>query len=383
MNVEDTLQKKGILICCGSGGVGKTSVSASLGLRAAQLGLKSIVMTIDPARRLATALGIGLEENAETRISPELLEKAGIQASGEFWAMMLNAKQTFDSVVNRNASSPEARDRLLQNPAYMHGSTAMVESPEYMAMEKLHELYTERDYDLIIVDTPPLKHALDFLTAPARFPGMLSGNPLIKILTDAMAASAGSTSFFSRLGKASLFRLLSLVTGEQAIHDAAEFFMAFKVLMGGFTRRANEVERIFKSDACRLLIVTSPNLITIEEALFLHKRTSAYGMRMSGFIVNRAEPDYFEEVAGEPDPEVLLKELASKKKIEGIPTELLQILLENMRRHELHRRSEEKNIALLQREISDGQFLCRIPELPSDIHDIKGLAQLGQWFNTK
>lgn len=382
MKLQELINSKRVLLCCGSGGVGKTSISASLGLAAAMQGRKVCVLTIDPARRLATAMGISLEENEQNRIRPEAFEAAQVAVKGELYATMLHAKKTFDELVDKYASSPEARDRLLSTPAYRHGSAALTDSPEYMATEKLYELYHERDYDLIIVDTPPLKHALDFLTAPTRFQGMLTGNSMIRMLVDAFKASQKSRGgFLQRLGKASMFRILSMVTGEKAIRDAGEFFSAFADLMGGFTDRAQAVEKLFRSDECALLVVTSPNLITIEEALFLHETISGYGMHNSGFIVNRVEPNYFHGLKGEPEADRLLGELKGAEKIEGVPADLVETLVGNMRHHEMRRRTEDKNVALLERDLSGNQFIARVPELPRDVADLKGLAQLARYFD--
>ena len=382
MTLQELIASKRVLLCCGSGGVGKTSVSASLGLAAALQGRKVCVLTIDPARRLATAMGIDLEENAQNKIAPETFEAAGLKPRGELYATMLHAKKTFDELVAKYASSPEARDRLLGTPAYQHGSAALTDSPEYMATEKLYELYHECDYDLIIVDTPPLKHALDFLTAPTRFQGMLTGNPMIRMLVDAFKAAQNSRGgFLQRLGKASMFRILSMVTGEKAIRDAGEFFSAFADLMGGFTDRAQAIERLFQSDDCALLVVTSPNLITIEEALFLHEKITGYGMHNSGFIVNRVEPNYFRSLESEPEAEKLLGVLEKAPKIEGVPGELMHTLVGNMRHHEMRRRTEDKNVALLERQLSKTQFIVRVPELPKDVADLKGLSVLAGHLN--
>lgn len=378
MTLNEIISSKRVLLCCGSGGVGKTSVSASVALAAAMQGRKVCVMTIDPARRLATAMGIDLEENAQNRIPVEAFTAAGVEVKGELYATMLHAKKTFDEILTKYSSNQEARDRLIATPAYVHGTTALTDSPEYMASEKLYELYHECDYDLIIVDTPPLKHALDFLTAPTRFQGMLTGNPMIRLLVDAFKATQQGGGFLQRLGKAGMFRILSLITGEKAIRDAGEFFSAFADLMGGFTERSQAVERIFRGQDCALLVVTSPNLITIEEALFLHGKIREYGMHNSGFIVNRVEPNYFGSLAGEPDAESLLEKLKSDPSVEGVPGELMHTLVTNMRHHEIRRRAEDKNIALLERALGKSQFLARVPELPRDVSDLKGLAALAR-----
>ncbi len=378
MNLAGLLEKKRVLICCGSGGVGKTSVSAALGLLAARQGRKALVLTVDPARRLATALGMDLADNAETPVPAEAFRAAGIEPKGSFHAMMLNAKKTFDDIVERYAPSPEVRDTIFRNSAYVHGSVALTGSPEYMAVEKLHELYYERDYDLIIVDTPPLKHALDFLTAPRRFRGLLTENPLIRILVAAVGSSGRRSSMLSRLGQRSLFSILAVVTGEKAIEDAVEFFKAFSNLMGGFTGRYTAVEDLFRGEECGLLVVTSPNLITVEEALFLHRKVQGYGMRPAGFIVNRCQPDYLENAAPALESPPAGEAIEAAARAAGVSPQLVETLVETLRRQVLQRRAEEKNIALLARELLPEEFLERIPELPHDVHDLKGLAEIGR-----
>ncbi len=383
-SVIELVRTKRAIIVCGSGGVGKTTTSAAMGLLAAHEGRRVIVMTVDPARRLATALGVSLADNAECRVDIEKL--TGRPCRGEFYAMMLNAKQTFDDLIRRKAPNEEVARTIFANAAYIHGSSALTGSPDYMAMEKFHELYHERDYDLVIIDTPPAKHAIDFITSPERWHGILEDNPMIKLMVDAMRASNRDGFSLAKLGKNMLFRTVALVTGEQAIKDAAEFFTAFSNLMGGFGQRSDEVYKVFRSDSCGFAIVTSANLITVEEALFLVDKLKRLGIDTDGVIVNRARKDFVGELPEGYLPERvadlsvvddrlvpdLLKWLGKGDELKPALTRLAR----NLALHQIQIANDRRNIDQIHRRMATGKFLHWVEELDADISDINSLEQV-------
>ncbi len=378
----DLVRNKKAVIVCGSGGVGKTTTSAALGLLAAFEGRKVVVMTVDPARRLATALGVTLTDNQECEVDVEGL--TGRPCKGKLFAMMLNAKQTFDDLIRKKAPNPEIAETIYRNSAYVHGSSALTGSPEYMAMEKFHELYHERDYDLVIIDTPPAKHAIDFITAPERWRGILEENPMIKMLVDAMRASNRQGFSIAKLGKGIVFRTLAIVTGEQAIKDAAEFFLAFSNLMGGFSVRTDQVYKVFRSEACGFAVVTSTNLITIEEAMFLVDKLKRLGIETDGVIVNRARKDFL----GELPEGYLPSRVAELPKVDSdlvpslmknleAPADVLPVLnrlTRNLALHQIQISNDRRNVDQIRRRLPEGRFLHWVEELDSDIADLKGLA---------
>lgn len=381
-SILDMVRRKKAIIVCGSGGVGKTTTSAALGLLAAREGRKVIVMTVDPARRLATALGVTLADNAECKVDVEKI--TGKPVKGEFYAMMLNAKKTFDDLIKRKSLTPEVAETLFKNSAYVHGSSALSGSPEYMAVEKFHELYHERDYDLVIIDTPPAKHAIDFVTAPERWHGILEDNPMIKLMVDAMKASNRQGFSIAKLGKGMIFRTLAVVTGEQAIKDAAEFFTAFSNLMGGFGERTNEIYRLFRSEECGFAIVTSTNLITVEEAMFLADRLKRLGIDADGVIVNRARRDFVGQlpegylparVADLKDVETkVVPDLMSQLGIGDDLKPVLTHLTRNLALHQIQIANDRRNVDQVGRRLPKGRYLHWVEELDIDIVDLNGLG---------
>lgn len=383
-SVLEAVRSKKAIIVCGSGGVGKTTTSAALALLAAREGRKVIVMTVDPARRLASALGVVLDDNAECRVDAAGI--LGCEVRGELYAMMLNPKKTFDDLIRRRSPSEDVARTIFANSAYVHGSSALSGSPDYMAMEKFHELYHERNYDLVIIDTPPAKHAIDFVTAPERWHGILEDNPMIKLMVEAMRASGRSGFSLAKLGKGLFFRTAALVTGEHAIRDAAEFFLAFSNLMGGFGERSDQVSRVFRSSECGFFVVTSTNLITVEEALFLVDTLRRMGIDTSGVIVNRTRKDFVGELpegylpgrVAELDrvDETLVPELVKQL---GAGSELRPVishLARNLALHQIQLANDRRNVDLVRRRLPSGRFLHWVEELDSDISDLHGLNRV-------
>jgi anion-transporting ArsA/GET3 family ATPase len=230
-----------ILVTVGTGGVGKTTVGAAIGLEAARRGKRALVVTIDPARRLADALGVG-ELGHEPRTLPrKVLRKAGIEGRGELVAMMLDTKRTFDELVSRYSPDEEALERILANPIYQNLTDALAGSREYSAMEKLHQLHSAGDYDLIVLDTPPSTHALEFLDAPRRLTGFLQSDFLKLLFRPALAM--GRTGFrLFRFGSATVLRAMERLTGIGFLRTISDFLLAFESMLEGFTTRAAEIE---------------------------------------------------------------------------------------------------------------------------------------------
>src|SRR5919201_3339120 len=230
----ELLEGKRVCICAGSGGVGKTTSSAAIAAGMAARGGKVDVLTIDPAKRLADSLGLPELGNEERQVDPVLFSEAGVETEGgELWAMMLDAKATFDELVRRDAPDEETRDRILDNRIYQQLSAALAGAQEYMAMEKLFELYAEDRYDLLVLDTPPTRNALDFLDAPRRLTQFIEGRALQVF----MRPTGLGMKVFGR-GASMMFGVLRRITGVDLLEDLAEFFQAFSGMVGGFRERA-------------------------------------------------------------------------------------------------------------------------------------------------
>ena len=274
----------GIIVCCGSGGVGKTTISAALALRAAERGRRVVVLTIDPARRLAQSMGIAMLDNTPRPV-------AGIDAAegGSLDAMMLDMKRTFDEVVESQASPEKAR-QILDNTFYQALSSSFAGTQEYMAMEKLGQIHRDAqlgepgsDYDLIVVDTPPSRSALDFLDAPERLSSFLDGRLSRLLLTPARGPARLMTAGFSIMTSA-----LTKVLGAGFLRDVQTFVSAIDTLFGGFRQRAQQTFRLLQADGTAFLVVAAPEPDALREAAYFVERLSEDGMPLAGMVVNRA-----------------------------------------------------------------------------------------------
>ncbi len=279
-----------VVICCGSGGVGKTTTSAALALRAALGGARVAVVTIDPARRLADTLALHDVGNVARTVALE-----GLPPGARLDALMLDAKRTFDDIVRRFAATDDARDRILGNHYYRYVSTRLAGAHEYMAMEKLLELVSSEAYDVVVLDTPPSRHALDFLAAPDRMANLMDEGVMRWL---ALPASRGGWKMIER-GSELLARVLRSMLGDRTIGEIAEFFLAFQTLWDGFRERSSRVRALLGAPHTRFVLVTSPAPAARAEALDFVDVLVARGMPFGGFVINRCTegPDL-----GEPAP---------------------------------------------------------------------------------
>jgi len=287
-----------LLLCVGSGGVGKTTAAAALGLGAARRGRHAAVLTIDPARRLQDSLGIATLDGEPHRVP---LERLDATTSGSLDAMLLDAKRTFDGIIRRYAPSDAAAERVLANRIYQTISTALAGSQEYMAMERLHAIASEGRYDLLVVDTPPTHHALDFLEAPERLTALLSSRAAAILQNPSMILSRES----SRLAQAALaavVRGLELFTGFELLREVAEFVAGIEEFSSGFQSRAAEVAAFLRERETAFLLVTTPEPARVGESLAFHHELVRAGLPFGGFIVNRVLPAHLVAEPA-PDPE--------------------------------------------------------------------------------
>jgi anion-transporting ArsA/GET3 family ATPase len=341
---EDFLKKilleKSMIICGGSGGVGKTTTAAVLALQAAIMGRKALVLTIDPAKRLANSLGLDELGNQIKQVDSKHLQEAGIQITGQLHAMMLDCKRTFDDLIHRYTTSKEQAEKILNNRYYQHLSNALTGSHEYMAMEKLYEIHVERQFDLIVLDTPPTHNALDFLDAPNRMDNLLDDSVLKWFIKPYFAA--GKFSFkAAKKGSKIIFKILQKITGMDLLRDLSEFFLSFHDMFGGFRERAQKVREVLKDKHSCFLLITSPNRLTIEEAIFYHDKLQELNLPFGGFLINKVHNDY--AIAPDTSSADLVHEM--KKEIpdsKGHPEDLKN-LAENLKNfqalYELDRKS--------------------------------------------
>ncbi len=351
----------GIIVCCGSGGVGKTTTSAALALRAAERGRTVVVLTIDPARRLAQSMGIGVLDNTPRPV-------AGVAGDGRLDAMMLDMKRTFDEVVESQAS-PEKAQQILQNPFYVALSSSFAGTQEYMAMEKLGQIHADaqRDgsYDLIVVDTPPSRSALDFLDAPERLSSFLDGR-FIKLL---LAPAKGP----ARLMSASIglvTNALTKILGAQVLRDMQTFVAAFDTLFGGFRQRAQKTFELLQADGTAFLVVAAPEPDALREAAYFVERLSEDEMPLAGLVVNRASPQPEGDVSA--DAAMAASQRLRKHDADSLTAGLLRLHADRVRMVEREARLRRRF------EAAHPQVpTAVVPALAGDVHDLDGLRQVG------
>jgi anion-transporting ArsA/GET3 family ATPase len=365
--VDEILEGKDICICAGSGGVGKTTTSAAIALGMAARGLRVCVLTIDPAKRLADSLGMKELGNEAERVDPELFERQGVEMKGELWAMMLDAKATFDELVARQAPDEESRDRVLENRIYQQISSALAGSQEYMAMEKLFELHTEGRFDLLVLDTPPTRNALDFLDAPRRLTQFIEGRSLRVFMkpTGLAARVAGR-------GASAALSVLKRIVGFDLIADLAEFFNAFSGMVDGFQARARRVNGLLADERTCFLVVCGPQGEPIDEAVYFHRKLVEAKLPFGGVIVNKVHYPA-ERLRG--DAVDIEGALAARLGDE----DLARRVAENFADYQALAERDARNIARLTEELRTSAVI-RVPYLDEDVHDLGGLAEVDRYL---
>ncbi len=370
----ERIADKRIVICVGSGGVGKTTMAAAIATAAALAGRKTLVLTIDPARRLANSLGLERLDNTETRIPDSVFEEAKLKPRGELWGMMLDVKRTFDELIERIAPTAEAAERILENHYYQNLSDALAGSQEYMAMEKLHEVQAERDYDLIVVDTPPTKHALDFLEAPNRMADFLDGKVIQWFLKPYMMAGKVGAAFAQR-GAAMAFKMLERFTGYEAMADLAEFFLAFEGMYEGFKQRAQHVKDLLVAETTAFVLVTSPAGPAIDEAEFFYNRLTRDRMRPLAVVFNRVHtwdvPGYAAKLENVGDR--LLARLPAY-------APAIDLLLDNAIGMAQMADADQRSIEAFLLHTKSNSQTFRVPAFTTDVHDVRALVDLGKYL---
>jgi len=353
----------GIIVCCGSGGVGKTTTSAALALRAAERGRKVVVLTIDPARRLAQSMGIEELDN-----TPRPVAKVRKTGGGSLDAMMLDMKRTFDEVVESGAS-PEKAAQILQNPFYIALSSSFAGTQEYMAMEKLGQIHRQaaRDgsYDLIVVDTPPSRSALDFLDAPERLSSFLDGRFIRLLLAPARGPARLMTAGLSVITGA-----LSKVLGAQFLRDMQTFVAALDTLFGGFRARAEKTFALLQADGTAFLVVAAPEPDALREAAYFVERLGEDRMPLAGLIVNRAGPTPTGALSA--DEAMAAGARLRRRDPDSLTAGLLRL-------HADQSRLVERE-ALLRRRFAAAHpevATAVVPALSTDVHDLAGLRRIG------
>ena len=352
--VRSALADASVIVCCGSGGVGKTTTAAVLGIELAAMGKRVVVVTIDPAKRLADALGVpGGLSNDPTQIDlqpPFAGDGAGVGA-GQLWAMMLDTRATFDGLVRANAPSPEQAERILANSFYRNIAGALSGTQEYMAAERLHSLHADGRFDVVVVDTPPTRNALDFLDAPATLARFLD-HPLFKLL---MLPTRRGLKVLN-VAAQPLLRTIGKVVGGEVLADAIAFFQAFDGMQTGFRRRADDVLTLLRSSTTRYVLVASPKLDTVDEARWFATKIGEQGLAVAALVVNRCTPSF-------PKPP------GRRRKVDAQ-------LWANLDELNATAAAERTQLHPLLSDVGAAAPVAWVPLLPGDVHDLTGLRQI-------
>jgi anion-transporting ArsA/GET3 family ATPase len=376
------LAAKEMVLVCGSGGVGKTTTAAAMGLSAAtHTKGRVLVLTIDPARRLADALGVGKLGNEATRVPTTAFEDAGVKPRGELWAAMLDTKAGWDELVRRHAPDARVRESVLANPLYQNITSRFVHSHDYLAMERLYELHASGEYDLIIVDTPPSRNAITFLDAPGRMKEFF-GSKLLKWLTVPYRSR-----LFTMASKP-FYQVADRVLGSRFLQDIAEFFILFQAMEKGFVHHARQVEKLLGDPRTTFVVVSTLEAAPTHEASYLVRALGRRDLHLGAIIANRVLPSSFtskpaEQAAGKLGKQsartVLSRDLAAS--LDRGATDVARVLRELGDRfadvaivatRESERQAELAELASL---------LVTIPVLDRDINDLGDLVEMGESFD--
>ncbi|MBI1817943.1 MAG: ArsA family ATPase [Deltaproteobacteria bacterium] len=359
--LASVLAKHRVVICAGSGGVGKTSTAAAIALYGAQHGARAIVLTIDPARRLADALGLGAM-GSEERAVP-------INGGGSLTAMMLDQKGAWDTLVERHAPSEEARQRILANRFYQHLSQSFAGSQEYMAVEQLCELHESGRYDLIVVDTPPTQHALDFLEAPQRIADFLDKSVVRWFVKPYFSAGWATLRFMNRTVGV-LFRKIEEATGVAALAEVSDFFTSMGGLFDGFEARVRRVYELLRARETAFVLVVSPEEQVLREAEYFCRMVGERRMALRAVVFNRVHREY----AGRPrtlDPDRLR---ALVTRTGGAAA--TEALVQNFLRFETVARGDMVRMESFRRQLPKSMAIAEVPNFDADLHDIASLMRM-------
>jgi anion-transporting ArsA/GET3 family ATPase len=353
-SLAELAQRSAILVCCGPGGVGKTTVAAALAVQGAFEGRRSVVVTVDPARRLANALGLDALPN-----SPHLIQGPW---PGQLWALMLDSKSTFDSLVTKYAPHPDQAEAILGNRFYRNIAGALSGTQEYMAMEKLYELHAEGRFDLIVVDTPPTRNALDFVDAPRRLTRFLD-NRIFRLLMLPTRVGIKAVNVAAQ----TFLRTVSRVVGGEVVTDAVAFFQAFEGMEDGFRDRAQRVLDLLTETGTAFILVSSPRRDAVTEAEFFADKLAEADIPVQGLVVNRMQPRFGDGRSLRDDEE-------RSQAFTGTP---LDALWQNLIELERLAEAEEAHILGLTTRVAPGPIV-RVPLLETDVHDVEGLAAVSR-----
>ena len=406
VDVAELVRNHRIVVCAGSGGVGKTTTAATIALWGALQGRSAIVLTIDPARRLADSLGVGPIGNTPVAVPSAVLATLDREVRGSLSAMMLDQKGSWDELVDRHVPNPEARARILDNHFYQQLSQSFAGSQEYMAVEQLGELDGSGRYDLIVVDTPPTQHALDFLEAPERLLAFLD-KKIVKWFVKPSFSAGWSTLRTMNRTVGFLLHKIESATGVSALADVTDFFSAMSGLFEDFEPRVQRVTQLLRDPATAFVLVAGPDEQVLDQADYLAAQMAARGMPLKGVVMNRVHPhvahgngdDTVEAIgtllasrlgqraSAPPEPPKAAKPAARRGQdaaASGAEESLVARLARNFVAYQARARGDTLRMEMFRQQLPRGVPLVQVPNLASDIHDLGGLLLLHPYlFGTR
>ena len=385
-SLEALLATREIVVFCGSGGVGKTTVAAAAALGAAvRSGGKVLVLTIDPARRLADALGLEALGNIERRVPDDVLRAAGLDPRGELFAAMLDTKASWDELVLRHAPDEETAYRILENRLYQNITSRFVQSHDYIAMERLFDLHSTGAYDLIVIDTPPTRNAIDFLEAPARMADFFGGR-LLRWLTMPYRMGGKRGARFVNFASRPFYQMADRILGSQFLQDIAEFFLNFQTMYVGFVERAHAVERLLHDRRTSFVVVTTLEGAPLREAQFFCEALTDRDFHLGALVLNKVLPDFLRSTVGRAAADAVLADPnAAARALAGLGISELEDTEHTARVLRTVASSFRDYAIVASRELELREELGRVPDvvatipaLEDDVHDIEGLARIGE-----
>jgi anion-transporting ArsA/GET3 family ATPase len=381
-SMDGLLATKEIAVACGPGGVGKTTTAAAAAVMAAVTqGTKVLVLTVDPAKRLADALGLDGIGNVEHRVPDDAFRAAGLRPRGELWAAMLDTKESWDALIRQHAPDARTRDEILANPLYQNISGRFVQSHDYIAMERLYEIHSRSDYDLIVVDTPPTRNALDFLDAPKRLADFFSSRLLRWLIVPYRSRMVN-------VATRPFYQIADRILGTEFLADISEFFILFQSMYDGFVERSEAVGRLLADRRTTFVVVSTLEAVPLREAEFFAQQLSARRLHLGAIVLNKVLPDYLRDPSGAVVAESMKEhaaDLSAKLAVEndassGLadPDQIARVLAEVAESYlnfQLVARREMEERATL---AAMPDVLATVPYFETDIYDLAGLVRLGE-----
>ena len=377
-SLDGLLASREIVVACGPGGVGKTTTAAAAAAMAAiRLGGKVLVLTVDPARRLADALGLGKIGNTERQVPTSAFTDLGIKPMGELWAAMLDTKESWDALIRLHAPDARTRDEILANPLYRNISGRFVQSHDYIAMERLFEIHSEGSYDLIVVDTPPTRNALDFLDAPERMADFFSSR-LLRWLV--VPYRSRLVNFASK----PFYQVADRILGTQFLEDIAQFFILFQSMYDGFVQRARAVHRLMADRRTSFVVVSTLEAVPLREAEFFAQALVDRRLHLGAIVLNKVLPAYLRDPSGAAvavklrDQADELGEALAPKMRDAAPAQVRRVLAEIGQSYLDYRLAAQREAEQQSELATMPEALVTVPHFDTDVYDLAGLLRLGE-----